>query len=142
MSWGKGIIIVMGLFIVFIGVLVSVLISQKVDLVSEEYYKEEIAYQDEINAVLSGNDLDSLIVSQKDEQLIIRFATNIQPDSVLLKLWRPNDKKLDHSYTVIGTEVFLVPLKDLNQGNYDLRCEYWIGSRNYIQKTKVLISTN
>lgn len=139
MNWGKGIVIVMGLFIVFIGVLVSVLISQKVDLVSEAYYQEEIAYQTEIDAVSSGNDLDSLIVSQKDEQLIVQFAKNVQPDSVILKLWRPNDKKLDQSYTVIGTEVFLIPLKDLHQGNYDLRCEYWIEGKNLVQKTRVSV---
>lgn len=139
MNWGKGIVIVLGSFIVFIGVLVSILIGQKVDLVSEEYYQEEIAYQNEIDAISSGNDLDSLIVSQKEGQLVIQFAKNIQPDSVIVKLWRPNDKKLDQSYTVTGTEVFLIPLKDLHQGNYDVRCEYWTGQKNYLQKTQVAI---
>lgn len=139
MNWGKGIMIVMGLFIVFIGVLVSILISQKVDLVTEEYYQEEIAYQHEINAILSGNGLDSLTVSQKDEQLIVQFAKNIEPDSVVLKLWRPNNKQLDQSYSIQGTELFLIPLKDLQQGNYDLKCEYWVGKNVLIQKKQVVI---
>ncbi len=139
MNWGKGIMIVMGLFIVFIGVLVSVLISRKVDLVTEEYYQEEIAYQSEIDAISSGNALDSLVISQKDEQLIIQFAKNIRPDSVVVHLWRPNDKKLDQSFSVTGTEIFLIPLKKLHQGNYDIRCEYWTDSKNYIQKSRVLI---
>lgn len=139
MNWGKGIMIVMGLFIVFIGVLVAVLIGQKVDLVTEDYYKEEIAYQQEIDAIYSGNELDSLVISQKDEQLIIQFAKNIRPDSVVVHLWRPNDKKLDQSFSVTGTEIFLIPLKKLHQGNYDIRCEYWIDRKNYIQKSRVLI---
>lgn len=139
MNWGKGIMIVMGLFIVFIGVLVSILISQKVDLVTEEYYQEEIAYQHEIDAISSGNELDALIVSQKDNQLIIQFAKNIEPDSVVLKLWRPNNKKLDQSYSIQGTELFLIPLKDLQQGNYDLKCEYWVGKNVSVQKKQVVI---
>lgn len=139
MNWGKGVMIVMGLFIVFIGVLVSILIGQKVDLVTEDYYRDEMVYQNEIDAISSGNTLDSLVVSQKDEQLIIQFAKNIQPDSVVVHLWRPNDKKLDQSYSVTGTGVFLIPLKDLHQGNYNLRCEYWLAGKNYLQKSQVSI---
>lgn len=137
MNWGKGIMLVMGLFIVFIGVLVSILISQKVDLVTEEYYQEEIAYQNEIDALLSGNDLDTLIISQKDEQLVIQFAKNVQPDSVLLKLWRPNNKSLDQSFSVKGTEIFLIPITNLHKGQYDVRCEYWIDGKQLLQKQRV-----
>lgn len=139
MNWGKGIMIVMGLFIVFIGVLVSVLAGQKVDLVSEEYYKEEIAYQQEIDAIHSAQLLDSLVISQKDKQLIVQFAKNMEPDSVVLKLWRPNDQQLDQSFSVTGTQFFLIPLNTLQQGIYELRCEYWIEGKRFLQKESVLI---
>lgn len=139
MNWGKGIIIVMGLFIVFIGVLVSVLAGQKVDLVSEEYYKEEIAYQQEIDAIHSAQLLDSLVISQKDKQLIVQFAKNMEPDSVVLKLWRPNDQQLDQSFSVTGTQFFLIPLNTLQRGIYELRCEYWTEGKRFLQKESVLI---
>lgn len=140
MNWGKGIIIVMGSFILFIGVLVSILIGQKVDLVSEEYYQNEIAYQNEIDAMQSATDFDSLKVMQKEEQLVFQFAKNVRPDSVVLKLWRPNDQKLDQSFSISGTEIFLIPINELKQGNYDVRCEYWMGGKNYLQKSKVRIN--
>ncbi|MBX2949134.1 MAG: FixH family protein [Crocinitomicaceae bacterium] len=139
MNWGKGIMIVMGLFIVFIGVLVSVLAGQKVDLVSEEYYKEEIAYQHEIDAMHSAKLLDLLVISQQDGQLIVQFAKNIEADSIVLKLWRPNNQQLDQSFSVTGTHVFLIPLNTLQQGMYDIRCEYWTEGKNFLQKQSVLI---
>jgi hypothetical protein len=139
MNWGKGIVIVMGSFILFIGVLVSILIGQKVDLVSEEYYQNEIAYQNEIDAIQSATHFDSLKVMQKEQQLVFQFAKNIESDSVILKLWRPNDKKLDQSFSISGTEIFMIPINELQQGNYDIRCEYWMAGKNYLQKSKVRI---
>ena len=41
MNWGKGIVIGMSLFIVFILVLVIGLMSHRVDLQSEDYYQKE-----------------------------------------------------------------------------------------------------
>ena len=50
MNWGKGIIIVMSSFVIFILTLVFILMSTRVDLTSEDYYKQEINFQKEINA--------------------------------------------------------------------------------------------
>jgi len=48
MNWGKGITIVMVAFIGFIITLVTILMSNKIDLVSEDYYQKEIKFEDEI----------------------------------------------------------------------------------------------
>jgi hypothetical protein len=52
-NWGTGIVIAIGLFMTFILVLVyKMTVDQKYnhDLVVEEYYKKELAFQEEIDA--------------------------------------------------------------------------------------------
>jgi len=139
MNWGKGVAIVLGLFIVFIGVLAFTLIRQKVDLVTEDYYKEDMAYQKEIDAAGAGLKLQELDVDQRNGQLIVQFDTIVQSDSVIIQLWRPNDKTLDRSYTIVGTTIFMLPIENLQHGSYDLRCEYWKNGQRSTQKTKVWI---
>ena len=48
MDFGKWIVVAFVLFAVFIGTLVTVCVRQDISLVSKEYYKEELAYQDQI----------------------------------------------------------------------------------------------
>lgn len=139
MNWGKGIAIAMASFIIFIVVLVSILVSQKVDLVSDKYYQKDMSYQTEIDALELGKELDSLIIAQKNNQLTIQFATNLKSDSIRLNLWRPNDEKLDRSYLVTGTNLFMIPLKELQKGNYEISCEYWISNKKRIQKSNIFI---
>jgi len=139
MNWGKGVAIVLGLFIVFIGFLAFTLIRQKVDLVTDEYYKEDMAYQGEIDALDAGFKLKELQVSQRNGQLIVEFDQNITSDSVIIDLWRPNDKKLDKSFSVKGTHLFMLPLQEIESGSYELRCQYWKDGKKSTQKTKIWI---
>jgi len=142
MNWGKGVAIVLGLFIIFIGVLAFTLIRQKVDLVTEDYYKEDMAYQQEIEAFDAGKNLQKLEISQRNDQLILQLDTNIAWDSVTVHLWRPNDKNLDQSFTVSGTNIFMIPLNTLKHGNYDVSCQYWKNGKRSTQKSKVWIDEN
>ncbi len=57
MNWGKGIAIALTLFIGFIVVLVISIVSHTVDLETEDYYKKDIAYQDEITSMENANAL-------------------------------------------------------------------------------------
>jgi len=68
MNWGKGIVIGMVTFMGFIIFLVVGLMMNRVDLESEDYYKREINYEQEITAQENANNLDSKIeiVSNKD----------------------------------------------------------------------------
>lgn len=140
MNWGKGIFIALGTFVVFIGVLATTLMRQNVDLVSEKYYVDEIAYQQEIDAIKSAQVLDSLIISQRDNQLVFQFDQNLNADSIALHLWRPNNDKLDQNYSISGTTTYLVPVTELEKGQYDVRCVYWKEGKNYLQKTSVKVN--
>ncbi|MEY3438013.1 MAG: hypothetical protein RL265_598, partial [Bacteroidota bacterium] len=61
MNWGRGIILAMALFMGFILFLVVNIMLHTVDLESEDYYKKEINYEQEITAMKNFNAVNSRI---------------------------------------------------------------------------------
>jgi len=76
-NWGTGIVLA---FIGFIGFILFFVVKMSVDhsanhdLVTEEYYKEELDYQNEIDAETNANNLTSkLEVRKTPEGLLLQF---------------------------------------------------------------------
>ena len=59
MNWGKSIIAAFLFFALFIGVLVFICMKQEVSLVSKDYYKDEINYQQQIERLNNAEHLES-----------------------------------------------------------------------------------
>ena len=76
-NWGTGIVIAFGLFMTFILFFVfKVQTDNKYDneLYVEEYYKEELAYQEVIDGTNKANQLSAAVsIQQVEDQLIIQF---------------------------------------------------------------------
>lgn len=139
MNWGKGLAIALTLFIGFITTLVIILISQDVDLVKEDYYKSEMEYQQEIDALKIGHEKEKFDVSQIDNQLLFQFDASNKVDSIQINLWRPNNEALDRSFSLLDSKQFLIPVSDLVKGNYTIRCQFWNGSETYVQEKSISI---
>lgn len=139
MNWGKGIIIAMAAFIGFILVLAITLMRHKVDLVNEDYYLQEIHYQDEIDAQELGFELSQAQVQVQPPFLSVHIHDDWNTKQVELHLTRPNDQRLDKSYTIVGTKTFLIPIDDLEAGNYTLRLECTISGKKAVQSTAITI---
>jgi hypothetical protein len=97
-NWGFGIALVIVIFAVGVGVLVYIAASQKVDLVADDYYDQELKHQDRIDESKRSSDLKEKIeVRAANSELKIIF-----PDSFLsrkitgsIMLYRPSDRKSD-----------------------------------------------
>lgn len=139
MNWGKGIAIAMGMFIVFIVILASTLMSHKVDLVSEDYYQQEVNYQDEIDARERGYSFQPIIATIQDDYLSIRIPDDWSTRQVEVVLTRPNDQTLDRKYSITDTKSLLVPLRQLTKGAYTLRSECLIDGKKTVQFTTIVI---
>jgi hypothetical protein len=113
MNWGKGIIIGMGLFMGFIIFLVVNVMTHRVDLQSDDYYKKEIRYEDEILAVKNANELNEQIsINAADDFLVVKIPDSLNAQQIKLDLIRPDDKKLDQHLLISDTKTFLLPLKE------------------------------
>lgn len=122
MTWGKGIIIALSTFIVFITVLVVLFFMNRVDLVASDYYEQEINYEADINAKLNWQNAGAeFSFIADDENLALLLPEGIGVDEFVLELKRPNDMKQDLRYEIKSTHTFLIARKDLKDGLYEFR---------------------
>ena len=140
MNWGKGIIIFMASFMAFILWMVFTLMSKNTDLESEDYYKKEIAYEQEIQAQRNANSAKEKVkVSENKEFVILQFPSKEKLDTVSVEFFKPNDQKLDKTFAEVGTKTMMVEKKKLQKGLYLINIHYQIGDKKFLQKEEIML---
>lgn len=120
MNWGKGIIIGMGLFMSFIITLVVIMMNNDTDLVTEDYYQKELAYNKQYDAqqnyMKAG---ESIEVNILKDTFFLSFPNALQTGKVEVELIRPNDKNQDANFTIEAQEKVMIPTAVLPKGAFD-----------------------
>lgn len=104
MHWGVGMIVA---FVVFAGAIltmVTISMNREVDLVSDDYYQQELRHQTQIESESRSNALgESPSIGVSASSVSLKLPTLFDADSVsgTLTFYRPADRKKD----------FVVPLK-------------------------------
>jgi len=140
MNWGIGIIIFMASFMAFILWMVFTLMSKNTDLESEDYYKKEIAYEQEIQAQRNANDaIEKVKISENKEFIILQFPSKDKIDTVSVEFFKPNDKKGDQLFAEVGTKTMMVDKKKLQKGVYLINIHYQIATKKFLQKEEIML---
>lgn len=142
MNWGKWIIVAFVLFAGFIATLVTVCMRQEVNLVSKDYYSEELAYQEQIVRMNNVNQLDRKPAIQKTGTfLTIDFDQFDEIENGKLKLFRPSDPKKDRFYTLKASEENqqLIPIVDVAKGMYRAQMQWVMNGKEYFLEAVVEI---
>jgi hypothetical protein len=135
MNWGKGIVIGMGLFITFITVLVVILMSQNVDLESEDYYQREINYEQELTAMRNAEKQEKQIkVARSGEYVVVQVPDSVAFTNVSVYLRRPNNSKDDQFFKLNNSKNLLIPMSKLRKGTYGIEISYYVGDKPCLQK--------
>lgn len=101
MNFGKWIVVAFVLFAVFIGTLVTVCFKQDISLVSKNYYKDELGYQDQIVRINNANRLAKKpTIVKGGNSLQVTFDTNLTVDNGELKLFCPSDPEMDKAFAL------------------------------------------
>jgi hypothetical protein len=134
MNWGKWIAAAFVSFAVFIGGLVIVCVREDVSLVSQNYYQEELDYEDQIvrlnnTMLLSRRPLFEIV----GDSLVLLFPDIRQIQSGDIVLFRPSDAELDRSFQLIagGSPVRYFSLKALPAGMYKARMTWTMNDTGY-----------
>ena len=112
------------------------------NLVSADYYKEELAYQHRIDDMQNANQLKEMPgINIIDYDLEINFSAFNSVEGVEIKLFRPSDARLDRAFVFQFshgmTQRFAVG--DLPRGKYEARMTWTMNGRQYyMEKTLVL----
>lgn len=143
-NWGTGIVIGLILFIAFILVMVFMMTTEKkynYDLVTEEYYKEELKYQEEIDA--ENNTLflsEKIRILRKPEGLLLVFPIEVDQNNIsgTVFLYRPSNKRLDFEIPLeLNNSELLIPKERLLDGRWNIIVRWKSNDRDYLFKEEI-----
>lgn len=142
-NWGTSIVIAFALFIGFIlfFVVKSHQKQNKHDLVSEEYYKEELKFQDEIDKQTNVKNLEERFnVINSETGIEIQFPTQFTNDNIAGKviMARPSNKALDFETNIsLTNHKMTLPKSNLVEGNWNLKIEFTSEGVPYLYKKSI-----
>lgn len=137
-TWAWGIVGACALFIGAMLVFVAFSFSQRVDLVSRDYYQREIEHQRQIDRVTRTGRLPGGIawkLSQEDDQALFAFPRERVAEEVRgsIHLYRPADATLDRKWKIALDEEGhqRVPLASLEPGRWRVKIDWRLGEEEY-----------
>ncbi len=143
-NWGTGIVLAFIGFISFIMFFVIKMNSDRTanhDLVTEDYYRQELAYQKEIDAQNNAtNDIVNLELKKQANGLQIVFPKNLEPNKIQGKvsLYRPSNKQLDFDLPIsLSNNHLLIPDKRLLDGRWDIKVNWVYNGKEYLHKENI-----
>lgn len=141
MDWGKGIVLTIVAFVVLIMTLVVISVRMDgIELVTENYYEEEIKYQDRIDQTNSAQLLDRTVISYDEQQKEVWLDLPTGSTGTL-QLFRPSDSSLDQKITVTVSEKgkTSVPVAQLKSGYWKIQLKWSEADKNYYEEKKITI---
>ena len=139
-NWGTGIVIAFICFISFIMYFVITMNTDKYghDLVTEDYYKEELEYQKDIDKQNNAKTLSENVSYNKTaEGLLIQFPKEIDYKKITGKvfLYRPSNKQLDFETSIsLSSTYLLIPDKSLLDGRWNIKIDWQYNGISYLFK--------
>ena len=134
MNWGNKIVVAFVLFASFIGYMVFRAFQEDFDLVAEDYYAQEINYQQKLdklsNAAINGK---QILVEQTAE--LVRFQFPGQANGKI-EFYHPSRKIFDRTFDIQladdGSQ--LISKEELVPGNYRINITWSSNGEEYLQQ--------
>jgi hypothetical protein len=143
-NWGTGIVIAMMLFMAFILQFVyrSVAIDKySHELVSEDYYKDELYYQQEIDKINNGNQLEQNVTFEHvKEGFLITFPQQMKASNItgIAYFQRPSNKSLDFQQEIsLKDSKLLINHTNLVSGKWKVKIDWKYEDKEYLLKETI-----
>ncbi|AMC09932.1 hypothetical protein Lupro_01065 [Lutibacter profundi] len=144
-SWPTGIIIAIISFVIFILSFVykaTFIPAYDHHLVSDDYYKDELNYQQEIDNQNRGAKLKENVTIKKEASgLTIYFPSEFEPTQISGTIYfqRPSNDKIDFNLPIkLITNKYLLTDKNLVEGRWNVKIEWTVNKNTYLFKEKIM----
>lgn len=144
MNWGNKLVFVFIAFASLIGTMVYKAMHTKYELVSQDYYKEELRYQDKIDGRINAAKISKIRISQDAEAVEIHLPVEMQGRTVKGEAWfycktdAVKDRRIPLEMGTGGTQ--MVMKNKLPKGNYELKLNWESGSEKYYSEEKLTVN--
>ncbi len=144
-NWGHGITIFLVIFVVTTVSVVVLIITDDTynhELVSENYYEDELKFQEEIDKVNDASKLTSNVKYRvSKEGVLITFPSDFDYAKVSgnIEMKRPSKKILDFVMPVELDENYqiLIPAQKAIQGKWKMVIDWKVGEQEFMYKANI-----
>jgi|APLak6261698228_1056238.scaffolds.fasta_scaffold00749_3 hypothetical protein len=145
LNWGHKLTIAFIAFATFIFFLIYKTTQSHFDLVSKDYYKDELAYQQVIDGTNQANKLSSsILVEQQKDQISIQFPLEMKQKKAegTIFFYCTADSKKDKKIAINLSEeaVQLIPAKEILPGKYVVKTTWKADNQNYYNEQPVTVN--
>ncbi len=141
MNWGNKIVVAFILFVVFILYMVVQAFQQNTDLVADDYYAQEINYQQRLEQKANLKKLgDKVSIQLVGKSIALQFPKGQNPKGEI-HFYHPSRELFDQKIT-IDTDAEnkqLVAREKLIAGNYRINITWQSDGTEYFQQEKLFI---
>jgi hypothetical protein len=136
MSWGTKITILYSGFVLLIVSMVYMAMNQKMDLVSKDYYEQELHFQDKINSAANLSALqEPLNYEIKGDELIIEFPSSFHAQKINgnILFQYVSDAGMDQSFSIVADAdgKMHIGIADFKKGVYKMMVNWDAGGKGY-----------
>lgn len=141
MNWGKSIFLSFVLFAAFILYMVVKAFQQDIDLVAEDYYAQEIGYQNKLVQKANLVELDErVLLKQVKQSITLEFPQSQNPEGEI-HFYHPSRKIFDKKVPILidDANIQTINRDDLIAGQYRVHITWKSGGKEYFQQDKIFI---
>ncbi len=137
LNWGNGIVVAFVLFCTFIVAIVVKSFQYDVNLVSDDYYQQELQYQEVIDAKANGAELKGeASINYDGEKITVKVPTENVNGTI--HFYRPDDNKLDQKLPLTTSE-YSVSDELLKHGRYVAKVTWKDSNKNYFMEQDLFV---
>jgi len=143
MNWGNKLVVAFILFGCLIGTLVYKAVNTRYDLVSKDYYKEELRYQDRIDGLKNAASISNVQIEQDANNIHIQLPNehkglDIKGDAYFYCI---TDERKDVHFPLVldSTASFHVLKTNLKKGAYHIKLNWQLGKESFYNEQKIII---
>ena len=140
-QWPVGIAIIYVFFVLLLVAFIIFSRFQRVDLVTEDYYDQEIKYQQQINRIERAQSLSEplrWIYNKQEESLTVQFPPEFDPIKVRgnILFFRPSDAKQDKlvALNLLSDGTQLISTENLTTGYWKIKFFWQIENNDYYKE--------
>ena len=147
MSWGWKIVVIYSVFVIMTLTMVFYFMRQKVDLVAEDYYKQEIEYQDQIDKIANAKSLQQPVGFKyfnhnRSIQLTFPLVHVDKGINGQVHLYRPSDADEDKSFVIKpGSDgIQTIAIGSLKRGLWRVKISWNSAGKDYYYEKTLTLS--
>lgn len=140
MNWGRGLMLVFGGFALLIGALVYGAMHTKYELVTKEYYRDELRYQQNIDGQRNAAAAGAISLTKSESDVVLELPSSLAVNNVTADAWfycRTNSAADRRTKVNVVNGRYIFPRKDLAATQYELKLQFEAAGKNYYYTSSI-----